>query len=106
MAEYPVPVDHIKERTLIARVQSNMWHANPGMVLVAVNDVYTYDRHKKASVEALPIASHLSAPDAFYHFGVNGSWDDNVANVSAHALRDVAIVENGVVVEWFGKVRL
>jgi hypothetical protein len=56
-----------------------------------------------ASVRALPLASHLREPEFFYHYGVNGSWDDCVANVFVEALRDVATIEDGKVVEWRDK---
>lgn len=100
---YPVPIDHIAGRKIIARVHSNLHHCNPGLVLVEVTDVYTYDRRKKASVRALPLASHLREPEVFTHYGVNGSWTVCAASVPIEALHDVATIEDGKVVEWRNK---
>lgn len=97
---YPAPISHITERMIVARTRS----ADGELVLVKVVDAYQYDGHRRASVEALPRVAGGKAPLVFrWQTAWGQGGRDDSTNVWVWALRDLAIIENGQVVEWLGK---
>lgn len=100
---YPVRVDHIKERTLVARIKVQ-YPTGEAWLLVDIVDTFTQrpsgDRY--ANVQSLPLPNgHV--PEVWPHW-THGGWTyASSCQVPASALHDVAVVEDGQVVEFLGE---
>ena len=98
MNRYPADISSIQGRTVVARIQVETMTGRHWF-LVEIADTFQRNGLNMAKVNALPLLSGHE-PEIFI-FASHGGWGYSASGeVMASQLRDIAIVENGEVVEY------